>query len=58
VNDLTAQMEAGALQHTIAARYPLEEIARAHEAIEAGDKVGTVVLDLSEGARRQAVATA
>lgn len=46
VAELTAMLEAGTLKHTIGARYPLEDVAAAHEAVESGDVVGNVVLDM------------
>lgn len=46
---VTAQLQrwlaAGLLQHAIAARVPLAEIARAHELVEGGQAVGNVVVD-------------
>lgn len=44
--DLAAWLTAGALSHKIAATYPLTEIAAAHEAVEAGDKIGCVVVEI------------
>jgi NADPH2:quinone reductase len=38
--------EAGRLVHAIAARYPLAEIARAHEHLESGKAIGNVVVTL------------
>ena len=46
IANLTAALEAGALTHPIAARFPLNEIARAHEAVEAGNKLGQVLVTL------------
>jgi NADPH2:quinone reductase len=43
---LTRLLEEGKLQHTIGARFPLDDIAAAHEAVEAGSLIGNVVLDL------------
>jgi NADPH:quinone reductase-like Zn-dependent oxidoreductase len=37
-------LERGVLQHNIAARLDLEEIATAHEIIERGEMAGNVVL--------------
>ncbi|TNE33061.1 MAG: NADPH:quinone reductase [Alphaproteobacteria bacterium] len=37
-------LEAGALQHTIAHSYALEDIADAHEAVESGTTIGNVVV--------------
>jgi NADPH:quinone reductase len=34
------------LQHSIGARFPLEQIALAHRTVEAGQTVGNVVVDL------------
>ncbi|HEY5804417.1 MAG TPA: NADPH:quinone reductase [Lysobacter sp.] len=39
---------AGALQHAIALRLPLEEIAQAHEAVESGRVIGNVVLAVGQ----------
>jgi NADPH:quinone reductase len=43
---ITTALEAGRLRHRIAARFPLEEAARAHEAQESGELVGKAVLEL------------
>lgn len=43
---LTKLMEDGKLSHTIGARFALEEIAQAHEAVEGGKLIGNVILDL------------
>ena len=45
--DLTACLEAGALRHLIARRFPLDEIAAAHEAVESGQMIGNVVVDVA-----------
>lgn len=47
VRQLHAWLQAGALQHTIALRLPLEQIAKAHEAVEAGRLIGNVMLRIS-----------
>lgn len=47
IANLTAALEAGALTHPIAGRFPLNEIARAHEAVEAGNKLGQVLVTLA-----------
>ena len=39
-------LEAGALQHTVALRLPLADIARAHDLVEQGQVLGHVVLDI------------
>jgi len=46
VDGLNALLARNALQHTIGARYPLAEIAAAHEAVEAGRLIGNVVVDV------------
>jgi NADPH2:quinone reductase len=46
IANLTASLEAGALTHPIAGRFPLDEIARAHEAVEAGNKLGQVLVSI------------
>jgi NADPH2:quinone reductase len=47
IADLTRAMEQGTLRHAIAATYPLEEIAAAHEAVEAGTSLGNVVVEIA-----------
>jgi NADPH:quinone reductase len=46
LGELSSLLEADALQHTIAAGFPLEAIAAAHEMVEASHTVGNVVLRL------------
>ena len=43
---LSRMLERGMLQHNIAARLPLRDIAEAHELVESGKAVGNVVLDI------------
>lgn len=43
---LSAMLAAGRLQHSIGARYPLEQVAQAHRTVEAGQTVGNVVIEL------------
>ena len=43
---LSRLMEEGKLQHTIGARFALDEIAQAHEAVEGGKLIGNVILDI------------
>jgi hypothetical protein len=45
VNRLNQLLAEGKLQHTIGARFPLDQIVKAHEAVEAG-QLGNVVIDL------------
>lgn len=44
---ITAMAATGRLDHTIGARFPLERIVDAHEAVEAGRTLGNVVIDLN-----------
>jgi NADPH2:quinone reductase len=46
VTRLSAMLAQKQLQHSIGARFSLEQIAQAHQAVEAGKMVGNVVLDL------------
>jgi NADPH2:quinone reductase len=46
LREVGALLEAGALQHTVAQRLPLAEIARAHDLVEQGRVLGHVVLDI------------
>jgi NADPH2:quinone reductase len=43
---LTEWLEAGALSHAVAMTFPLAETAAAHRAVEAGEKLGTVVVEI------------
>jgi NADPH2:quinone reductase len=44
IADLTGWLGAGRLSHAIAARYKLDEIAAAHEAVETGSAIGKVIV--------------
>ncbi len=46
IAELTAMLEAGTLKHTIGARFSLDDIVAAHEAVESGEVVGNVVLEM------------
>ena len=46
IADVTSLLSAGRLKHTVARRFPLGEIATAHEAVENGSLIGNVVLDI------------
>ena len=46
IAELEALLRAGCLQHAIGARFPLAQIADAHEAVEGGKVVGNVVVTL------------
>lgn len=43
---LTTWLEQGALEHSVAMTFPLSETAAAHRAVEAGEKLGTVVVEV------------
>ena len=43
--DISKWLSAGKRIHNIAAQFPLSETARAHLAVERGDKLGTVIVD-------------
>jgi NADPH2:quinone reductase len=43
---LSAMLAQNQLQHSIGARFALEQIAQAHQTVEAGQTVGNVVVDL------------
>jgi NADPH2:quinone reductase len=49
LRELDALLREGALQHTVALRMPLADIARAHDIVEQGQVVGNVVLDIPQG---------
>lgn len=44
---VTRLLETGALEHTIAARLPLEQTAEAHRLVEQGKVIGNVVVEIS-----------
>ncbi len=46
VDDISRWMAEGKLVNRVAAEYPLDEIAAAHEEVEAGRQVGTVVVSI------------
>ena len=46
VEDLTTWLAGGDMRHTVAQRFPIEEIAAAHEAVESGPH-GKILLDFS-----------
>ena len=43
---VTTLLQAQQLQHSIGRRFPLAEVVQAHEAVEAGQAIGNVVIDL------------
>ncbi len=44
--DITRALDDGVLTHHIAERFPLEELASAHETVEAGEAVGNVIVEI------------
>jgi NADPH:quinone reductase len=46
IADITRWLESGAARHRIAARFPLDRLAAAHEAQEAGTAPGNIVVDI------------
>lgn len=46
IDQLTALLASNALKHDVAARFRLDEIAKAHEAVEGGQAVGNVIVDI------------
>jgi NADPH2:quinone reductase len=48
LQELGELLRDGALQHTTAQRLPLAEIAGAHDLVEQGQLLGTVVLDIPQ----------
>jgi NADPH2:quinone reductase len=45
--DVTRWLESGDRAHQIAERFPLDQLAAAHQAVESGGKIGCVVVDLA-----------
>ena len=45
--DINQAIEDGAMQHLIAAHYPLSETAAAHDAVDSGKLIGKVVVDVA-----------
>ena len=48
-SDITGWLQSGTAKHLIAARFPLAQLARAHEVVEGGRQVGNVVIDIGGG---------
>lgn len=48
LRELDTLLREGALQHTVAVRLPLADIARAHDLVEQGQVLGNVVLDIPQ----------
>jgi NADPH:quinone reductase len=47
IDDITAWLATGRATFAIAARYPLDRVAEAHDVVERGDKIGQVVIDIA-----------
>ena len=47
IKDITAALEAGALNHNIAQTFPLTELAAAHEAQDSGKMIGKAIVEIS-----------
>jgi NADPH:quinone reductase len=47
IRDITTALEASALQHNIARRFSLEQVAAAHEAQESGQAIGKVIVEIT-----------
>lgn len=47
IHDINAAIEAGALRSFVGRRFPLRELANAHEAQESGEVVGNIVIDVA-----------
>jgi NADPH2:quinone reductase len=48
LDGVSGVLRAGRLQHNVAARFPLDRIAEAHELVESGRAVGNVVVDIPQ----------
>lgn len=48
IDDITRWSASGRLRHAIAARFPLADIALAHEALEQGRAMGNIVVDIPQ----------
>lgn len=46
-SDITAALEAGAIRHNIAQRFPLNEVATAHEVQESGKMIGKAIIEIT-----------
>jgi NADPH:quinone reductase len=47
LDGLSQLLAAGSLKHTVGARFKLEDVAAAHEAVEAGAVIGNVIVELT-----------
>jgi NADPH2:quinone reductase len=46
--DILEAIDDGALQHAVAARFPLDQLVAAHELVESGSAIGNVIVEISE----------
>jgi len=46
IEDITSWLGTGTAKMAIAARYPLEQVVEAHEAVDRGDKLGQVIVEV------------
>ncbi len=46
IQDITTALETGALQHNIAKRFSLSEVAEAHEAQDSGKMMGKAIVEI------------
>lgn len=44
--DIRQAIDDGKLKHTIAGRFPLDQLAAAHEAVESGSYIGNIVVEI------------
>ena len=47
LSQITDLLRSGRLKHAVAQHYPLADIVKAHEAVEAGQAIGNIVVDLA-----------
>ncbi len=47
IADITAWLEKRKAIFAVAARFPLERLAEAHDLVERGDKIGQVIVDIA-----------
>jgi NADPH:quinone reductase-like Zn-dependent oxidoreductase len=44
IADITAALESGGLRHQVAAELPLDDVAAAHDMVETGNRIGSVIV--------------
>jgi len=47
ISDITTCLETGTLHHLVAQRFPLAEVAAAHQGVESGHMIGNVVIEIN-----------